>query len=412
MKQRITRCIAMILVIVVTCSYGVMAVGANTPTFSDVPKTFWAYEQIEQAYADGVITGTYYNEQTGERRFSPEGELTIAQWVVILTRAFYASEVDASTVTGNWYAKNDAVARDHNLYKGMGTVVMDSPCSRAEMAQLMYNVMVDKGAELPSKAELQATKAKIPDINKNSFVYQDAIATCYYLGLLVGTDNNGNFAGEISLNRGQSAVVYTRMRDALAALVDPDKPDQPDVPDPDGGWPTNPTEFKIRDGENVQAMMDRINAATPAYREGYLTNGEPISDSAIQAMLAEMKESMPAGTAWATGYAYRYLSPTFGGSSGCNSFATAVSDALFGEDAPLVKHQDFDNLKVGDYIWVKPDADGGHVYVVRSNPDEDGYFDTCDGNAGGQVTWSSSENTIRIASNPDYAANTYIYSRY
>lgn len=47
MKQRITRCIAIILAIAVTCSYGVMAVGANTPTFSDVPETFWAYSQIE-----------------------------------------------------------------------------------------------------------------------------------------------------------------------------------------------------------------------------------------------------------------------------------------------------------------------------------------------------------------------------
>lgn len=385
-----------------------LAVGA-TPTFSDVPETFWAYSQIEQAYADGAVTGTYYNEQTGERQFSPGATLTISQFVVILTRAFYSSEVDASVATGAWYAKNDAVANAHNLYNGMGTIVMESACSRAQMAQLMYNVMVDKGADLPSVTELQATKAKIPDINKNSFVYQDAIATCYYLGLLVGTDNAGNVSGSHILNRAQSSVVYTRMRDALAALVDPDKPD---VPDPDGGWPTNPTEFKIRDGENVQAMMDRINAATPAYREGYLTNGEPISDSAIQAMLAEMKESMPAGTAWATGYTYRYASPTFGGGSGCYSFATSVSDALFGEDAPYTKHQNFDSLKVGDFIWVRTAADDGHVYVVMTNPDEDGYFDTCDGNHSGKVSWDSYSNTERLKANPDYASATYVYSRY
>lgn len=411
MKQRITRCIAMILVIVVTCSYGVMAVGANTPTFSDVPETFWAYEQIEKAYAAGVITGTYYNEQTGERKFSPEGELTIAQWVVILTRAFYASEVDASTATGTWYAKNDAVARDHNLYKGMGTVVMDSPCSRAEMAQLMYNVMVDKGAELPSKAELQATKAKIPDINKNSFVYQDAIATCYYLGLLVGTDNNGNFSGAISLNRGQSAVVYTRMRDALAALVDPDKPD---VPDPDGGWPTELPKFELQGSETVRQMMARINAATPTYREDHLTNGEPISDANIQAMLEEIKETMPAGTRWDEDYRYDYQNSRWGTSiyGGCASFAFGISDYMFGEDAPVNKHQNFDTLQVGDVVWVKKAADDGHIYVVMTNPDEDGYYDACDGNNGDAVSWSSYSNIERVKNNPDYASTTYIYSRY
>lgn len=47
-----------------------------------------------------------------------------------------------------------------------------------------------------------------------------------------------------------------------------------------------------------------------------------------------------------------------------------------------------------------------------TNPDEDGYFDACDGNRSGKVSWTSYEDITSISSNPDYAAATYVYSRY
>lgn len=375
-------------------------------TFADVPTSHWAYAQIERAYAEGAITGTSYNEQTGVRLFSPDSPLTVATWVVILTRAFYGSEVDASTATGTWYARNDEVAKAHNLYNMFETVVLDSSCTRAQMAQLIYNVLADKGADLPSRTELQSTKAKIPDINRNSFVYHDAIATCYYLGLLVGTDNAGNVSGSHTLNRAQASVVWSRTKDALAALVDPDKPK---TPTPEDGS----LKFELQGSENVQNMMNRINAATPAYREGYLTNGEQISDANIQAMLAEMEESMPDGTTWDGQNKYHYFSPQFGGGGGCNSFAYSVSDALFGEDAPMVKHQNFNNIKVGDAIYYRNSANGtGHIIIVTTSPDVDGYFDACDGNNGNKVSWESYGNYKQLAVSPEYSSQTYIYTRY
>ena len=48
--------------------------------FSDVPSTHWGIDGILAAYEDGVMTGTYYNPNTGERQFSPAAPLTMAEW--------------------------------------------------------------------------------------------------------------------------------------------------------------------------------------------------------------------------------------------------------------------------------------------------------------------------------------------
>ena len=62
--------------------------------------------------------------------------------------------------------------------------------------------------------------------------------------------------------------------------------------------------FAFQDGENVQQMMNRLNAEAPKYYEGYLTNGKPITKENIQAMLAEAEKGMPNGTKWDTSSFY------------------------------------------------------------------------------------------------------------
>lgn len=380
---------------------------AVTSPFRDVPSSHWAYSYIQQAYDDEVMTGTYYHMASGIREFSPDSNLTLAELITVLTRAFYNDEVEAASATGAWYAKNVAVAKAHGLLAGIDENSMTATATRYQMALIMTGVMEDKGAQMPSSAELAATQATIPDWSSVPSQYRTAVATVYYLKIIVGVDSQGTFNGTGYVTRAATAVIYVRLRDATASLM----PDTPADPDPDTPT-TGDTTFAMLAGEStVQTMMNRINAATPAYREGYLTNGQPITTENIQAMLAEMQVSMPEGTTWNKDSKYRYQSPVFGGGGACNSFAYAVSDAIFGEDAPLNKHQNFDDLKVGDVIWVKTATDGGHVYVVTGEPDAEGYFDACDGNSGGKVSWTSYGNT-RIKTNPDYNTTTYIYSRY
>ncbi len=61
---------------------------AESDTFSDVPSGYWAKQYIEEAFSGRYVEGTYFNEETGERRFSPESPLTIAQFCTILSRMY------------------------------------------------------------------------------------------------------------------------------------------------------------------------------------------------------------------------------------------------------------------------------------------------------------------------------------
>ena len=61
-------------------------------------------------------------------------------------------------------------------------------------------------------------------------------------------------------------------------------------------------------------------------------------------MLAEAQESMPEGTPWSADSKYNYSTMVFAekgsyNEGGCNSFAAALSDYIFGKDAPSSMHQ-------------------------------------------------------------------------
>lgn len=126
--------------------------------FSDVPTSHWAVDKIYRVNQEGVMNGTSANV------FNPSGKLTLAQWMVILTRGFYGDEVNASSATGNWYAKNYEVALQHNLLDNIfydeSTGIVSSwgalgpeemlrqnanACTRAQAATMVYNIMRDKG---------------------------------------------------------------------------------------------------------------------------------------------------------------------------------------------------------------------------------------------------------------------------
>ncbi len=84
------------------------------PTFSDVPKTHWAYADIEKAYANGVTTGI------GQGKFGVGNKITHQQAVTLLARTAgyeidYANAVEEGWDLGIWLdADKPATA---NLYR-------------------------------------------------------------------------------------------------------------------------------------------------------------------------------------------------------------------------------------------------------------------------------------------------------
>ena len=400
-----------LLLAMLTATVGPMF--ANTTAFTDVPTDFWAYEQINRCVQDGIVSG--YSDGT----FKPGNPVSYGAFSIMLARAFYSDELagysDQSTATG------EAIMNKHGILNGTSrsSASIGASLPREDMAQVMYNILVDKGAKIPSEAEYLKAMKSMSDFYSISGSCRRAVMVCYTTGLL-GGQSDGSFGPKNPMNRAQGCVVINRLRDyfqnngGTTDPVGPTTPTEPTTPtDPATPTVTELPAFKLQDGETVQQMMTRI-MANVTYTPGYLSNGQPITEDNIKALLAEIETSMPEGTPWDEDDRFNY-SGKLGYGGACNSWGYAVSDYLFGKEAPLTKHQNFDQLKVGDVVWAKNTETGySHVYVITSltnpawGPDA---FSICDGNNSNGVSWDG-RGRFTTFDKPEVAAVTYVYSRY
>ena len=390
--------------------------------FTDVPQNHWAATAINEANTDGVIKGV------GNNRFDPNGNVTLAQFTAILTRMAYPSEVEASTATGEWWAKNAEVARNHNFYEYLENTDMNHTLTREEMAHIIYNAYPKAGDYSYTDATLDETLEKIPDAATLSNTYKYSVSFCYFKGILQGVDKAGNFSPKATLTRAQTAAIYVRYKNILAGNAPTETPATPEQP------VETPVEtpatvdnrdlnewgiphFRMLEGENVQQMMDRINAVTPPYKEGYLTNGKPITEENIKEMLDAVIEDMPAGSEWNGDddkYDYSNTKAWRTGGGGCHSYAACVSDYVFGEDAPVNVHKDFNSLKVGDVMWNRNGTTKDHLVVIKDvNLDaETPYEYDISGNVDGEVLGGGDLLTSWLDKTNPFAQYSSIWSRY
>ncbi len=382
-------------------------------SFRDVPADFWAYEQINRCVQDGIVSG--YSDGT----FKPGNPVSYGAFSIMLARAFYSDELAAYSDQGT--ATGEAIMNKHGILNGTSrsSASIGASLPREDMAQIMYNVLKDKGANIPPDTEYVKCISSISDFQSININCRRAVMVCYTTGLL-GGQSDGSFGPKNPMNRAQGCVVINRLRDyfqnngGTTDPVGPTTPTEPATPtDPATPTVTELPAFKLQDGETVQQMMTRI-MANVTYTPGYLSNGQPITEDNIKALLAEIETSMPEGTPWDEDDRFNY-SGKLGYGGACNSWGYAVSDYLFGKEAPLTKHQNFDQLKVGDVVWMKNSKTGySHVYVVTSltNPywGEDAYS-ICDGNNSNGVSWDG-DGRFSTFEKPEVASGTYIYSRY
>lgn len=238
MKKRMISLILSLTLLLSLSAPALAAAPAAKPHFTDVPTSHWAYTQIERAYSDGVIAGTAGNAANYTGVFSPSGTLTEAQFVTIMTRAFFNDELEAAkkAVGSNakWYAAAQKVAEDKHLLTFVQGK-MDAPITRYDMAAIMTNIMDAKEfSGRPGLAETEATFDKIADFKSIPNSYQISVASVFAMGLIAGTDSKGTFSGASYMNRAQAAVVYGRMKDAFLNYNGSSKPSTPTTP-------TNPT---------------------------------------------------------------------------------------------------------------------------------------------------------------------------
>ena len=264
MKNFFTRArIAAMLAIVLVCSL-VMSAFANgdytTPSFTDVPKSYWGYIYVEKAHEKGWVNG--YDDG----RFGPNDNVTYAQLSVMLTSAFFKDRLDSySGSTASWYTKYCTVANDLGLFKWTNvqnkytdSTQVNKNVNRYEMAQIIYHAMTAAGVKVD--VDLEAARASTADWVYVPDKYRPAVAAAKAAGLISGIDSNGTFGGDGNMTRAQACVVLTKLEEAIQKtggtpvpppVVDPD-PVEPNPVDPD---PVNPNPVDPKPSGSVVGTM-------------------------------------------------------------------------------------------------------------------------------------------------------------
>jgi len=406
MKKNVKITIATLLVAVIMLTF-VPHVYANGSPFNDVLPDFWAYDAIVETYNDEVMTGT------APQTFSPDEKLDMAQFTTILARAFYKDELTAPGPDDDWWAPAYRIAyyENHNLFGEVHNIASNTQTTREVMAEMMYRVMVDKGAVLPNDAEIQMAMNRIPDLASVDSNFRTAVAVCYYLDLLTGVDANGTFAPKGVLNRAQTAVIYTRLKSAISLLSDTTNPGTTTNP----GVTTDPGTTKPEPTD--PGTTDPGETETPS--EATLTNGMPVTEENVLTLIEEYRNGKDPGqkakdagfTSYEDFSSYDAYNPPYsimlldGRHEGteCAKFAFAFFDDIFGSDTTIRKITDPADVRPGDLIHVP-----GHwsVATEKAHLDEtSGFIRAFDVGAGnGSIGWSTIAVNITLADQ--------IYTRY
>ena len=247
MKQRLHFLMALVLALCLTAP--ALAAG-----FTDVPDSHWASGYIQRAYEEDWVHGM------GSGKYAPAGTLTRAQFLTMVTNAFFSDDLDKVSVPDGspWYAACWSVAQANGLQTGTSmerlSDLTDS-VSRYDMAQVIVNTLSGEGI-FASDSEARAAQAAIRDWSGVPAGYRDAVSGAYALGILNG--RNGSFDGTATMNRAEAATVLCRMDDAISGAQTPDT-QKPDTQKPDTQKPeTQPPAQDASTPEELAAEVVRL----------------------------------------------------------------------------------------------------------------------------------------------------------
>ena len=110
--------------------------------FTDVPETFWAYDEIAWAYDNGYVNGTTATT------FSPNGSITRQQVWMILARL--SGQSPANMAEARTWAMDNGISDGTNP---------EAPVTREQLAAMLYRYAALKGRDLTAGENLNFTDA-------------------------------------------------------------------------------------------------------------------------------------------------------------------------------------------------------------------------------------------------------------
>ena len=390
-------------------------------SFSDVSSTHTFHDAIIWCANQSIVGG--YTDGS----FKPANTVSRSNFVVMLSRAFYADDIkkytnDFTLSFGSFYPnylalKNNGIWENvsfntGSIYDSGFAASMNKGISRYDMAQLMTNIMTKKGFSA-SSSDKNAAINKITDYNSIPSQYRDAVTNVYALGV-IGGYSDGSFNGEGVMNRGQAAVVIYRMMQYTGNSGG-------NITNPDPETPVDPSTGEVvcacvtvhgklceichtaQTGNTTPVKPEKPETpSTPA--AGTLTNGKPITVENVTELMNELRAQYPnqtdagrySGPAAIRQITTKYSVDTGGlvsTSAGCGGWAARVFNYIFGQDVTF-RQVSYDEARVGDLL-IKVDSQGylAHVAIVSARKTVNGIPNmlcTTDANYGGGtnvMTW-------------------------
>ena len=322
----------------------------------------------------------------GNRTFAPEWEISYAEFSTMLVRAYYEDALNAYTGSSDpWFRPYSTVAGEQGLYNKVmfleddpmfqmidGANYPEKSCNRYDMAQIIYNLLVDYDA-VPDYDPAEI-RSRIGDWGRIApLSTSTSVEAVFAAGIIGGVDANGTFNGDGVMTRAQAATVMCRMDEVIhgGGIVKPEDPEP--TPDPEPGM---------------------------------LKNGKEATPENVIEMLKEIEESYPTGTVWTepwenedTLYNPNPVSETVGDKMeglhginskyGCGGFAAMVSDLIFPEDMEMREVTDLSQVRPGDIVFnMDRNGNATHVWVALSESwygEQSGFWQV-DGRGEGNVS--------------------------
>ena len=168
--------------------------------FGDVPETAWYYPYVTAAFEYGFVSGK------GEGRFDPEGNITLAETLVIADQIhsiYYGEEVER-TPSDPWFTPYVDYALENGIIAEGTFGDYNAKATRAQFAAIMASALPEKALPLIGEVTL------IPDVPATAS-YAEPIYKLYNAGIVSGSDEYGSFHPTSNIRRCEVAVIALNM---------------------------------------------------------------------------------------------------------------------------------------------------------------------------------------------------------
>lgn len=200
----------------------------SVTSFSDVPSTHWAYNDIMMIANKGIIAGTT-TPVNGVGHYDPSGTVTLGQLLAISTRLVASDYLKTVEATSNhWASKSYQAALESGLISkdDFKESQLSNAISREDMAYILVQTAKLNGETLTTTSGIQNNISDYSSISQSRQAY---VMQAYSNGLLAG-DNYGKFNPHDTATRAQIAAVFCRVMNYVSRpSVSVDTPSTPVV---------------------------------------------------------------------------------------------------------------------------------------------------------------------------------------